>query len=265
VLKKLHRQTNIRIRSANGGVPTPGQATVRNLLRLIDFFPLSVFMPYLVALISISFSSRRQRVGDRVAKTVVLRHTPLEARSIVLASRSPRRKELLSALGLGFREMDPDIDESAITGATIQETVMLIAQKKAEAALGEENELVIAADTVVVLGDEILGKPKDRDEAREMLKKLSARRHRVLTGVAIIDQATGQHMAACDETEVHFMSLADADIEQYIDSGEADDKAGAYGIQGSADRFVESLRGSLSNVIGLPMELLQHMLKNVDG
>ncbi|MBN2713808.1 MAG: septum formation protein Maf [Planctomycetes bacterium] len=260
----------IRVRNAAGGKPSAMQCFLRNIARFIDFIPVALgnfSLFYLVALLAVSVTRRRQRVGDIFAQTVVLRHTPLERRNIVLASSSPRRRDLMDMLGLPFRVCNPDVDETMIDSRPPEEEALRVAQKKAEAAARamKGGEIVIAADTIVVLDGKIIGKPENREHAREILSSLSGRAHNVLTAVAIIDRATGQSVSAIDGTEVIMREMSADDIEEYVESGEADGKAGAYAIQETADRFVADVHGSLSNVIGLPMELLQRMLEEIDA
>lgn len=269
----------LRIRRITGGRPGVVNAIIRNALRVVDFFPM--FFPGIVAIISASLSPRRQRIGDRMADTMVVRHVPLSRRSIVLASASPRRKELLNGLGLTFTCRAPDINESGCQSETPAGLVRLLAEMKAQTVANElsmseraflqENgtflprEIVIAADTAVVVDGSVWGKPKDADDARRMLRALSGRTHEVYSGVAIIDRATGQLMSAVERTAVDFRQLSDLEIDNYVESGEPMDKAGSYGIQEVGRRFVSQIRGSLSNVAGLPMELLQKMFEQLDS
>lgn len=260
----------IRVRSATGGRPSLVQILIRNTARMIDFFPIPIGgmrIWYLIAVVAASVTIKRQRVGDILAKTVVRRYTPLKKRKIVLASGSPRRKELLTEFGLNFEVIPADIDESTVAGMTPRDFAKMLAVHKAnEVAIRMENgELVIAADTVVALGDKILGKPSDKNEAREMLLALSGKTHEVLTGVSIIDTATKQLVASVERTEVEFMELSELEINNYIESGEGEDKAGSYAIQGNGGFFVNATLGSTSNVIGMPMELFQRMLKDLDA
>ena len=260
----------IRVRNATGGRPSLAQVLIRNTARIIDFFPVPIGTMriwYLIATVAASVTVKRQRVGDILAKTVVRRYTPLKKRKIILASASPRRKELLTEFGLNFDVISADVDESAVVGMLPREFAKMLAVRKAsEIAVRMENgELVIAADTVVALGDRILGKPSDENEAREMLSALSGKTHEVLTGVSIIDTATKQLVASVERTEVEFRELSEAEINNYIESGEGEDKAGSYAIQGNGGFFVNATLGSTSNVIGMPMELFQRMLKDLDA
>ncbi len=264
------RLLRIRVRKLTGGAVEPRQALIRNLLRAVDFFPIGIAgvpVPYLVALVAVTLTRRRQRVGDLLAGTVVRRHVPLRKREIVLASASPRRRDLLDSLGLAFAVRAPAVAEILPPGRRPQDAVQELALRKGKAVAEtlDGAELVLAADTVIALDGEILGKPSDRSEALGMLRRLSGRSHKVHTGVAILDRATGQLIAAADQTEVVFRDLSEEELLAYVDAGESDGKAGAYGIQGPARRFVSGVYGSTTNVIGLPLELLRDMLEQVDG
>jgi septum formation protein len=176
---------------------------------------------------------------------------------IVLASASPRRAELLRAAGIPFEIVPAHVDESPLPGEAADLYVRRIAQAKARAVAGEAiGRLVLAADTVVVVGGEILGKPVDRGDAERMLQLLSGRHHEVLTAVTIGGETR------LESTTVEFSVLSDAEIHGYVASGEPMDKAGAYAIQGLASRFVTRIDGSYSNVVGLPVALVYAMLKS---
>ncbi|MCC8164835.1 MAG: Maf family nucleotide pyrophosphatase [Planctomycetes bacterium] len=259
----------IRVRSAGGGPATFAQAVMRNGLRIVDMFPLPIAFPGIVGLVASFLNPRRQRIGDMLAGTVVRRHLPLAERNFLLASASPRREELLAALGQPIRILTPGVDEDEIMDdADLDkpaDLVMLLAQEKARSVLPgiADREIVVAADTVVVLEGNILTKPDDREDAIDMLSRLSGRSHKVYSGVAIFDPTTGQGLSDFDVTEVEFHQLSDADIAAYVDTGDPMDKAGAYGIQNS--QVVKQIRGSLSNVAGLPMEKLQKILGLLDS
>jgi septum formation protein len=167
---------------------------------------------------------------------------------LTLASASPRRRELLEQLGFHLEVRPAHTDEAARPGEPPRDYVHRVAVEKARAVAGEA---VLAADTAVVLGREILGKPRDRDDARRMLRALSGARHEVLTGVCVRRGAT-EHTAVVS-AEVRLDGLTDAQIDWYVATGEPLDKAGGYAIQGLAGAFVRELRGSVSNVIGLPL------------
>jgi septum formation protein len=177
---------------------------------------------------------------------------------IVLASGSPRRREILQRAGVACRVLVPDVDESVPPDAEPREFAISLALKKLE-SLPATGALTVAADTIVVLDNQILGKPVDVADARRILRILSGQRHFVLTALAIRDR-TGRIVGDADETFVTFHPLADREIEAYVASGEPMDKAGAYGIQGMGELLVAGLEGSLHNVIGFPIELFVHML-----
>lgn len=184
---------------------------------------------------------------------------------LLLASASPRRKELLELIGVSFTSQAMDIDESVLEGERPDAYVERLAREKARAGLrAHSDKLILAADTTVVLQGKILGKPEDAGEAKEMLQQLSGSRHQVLTGIAVACQQEGQlkiqSRVVC--TEVIFAEINEQQMDAYICTGEPMDKAGAYGIQGKAALFVEGIEGSYSNVVGLPLaetgKLLEH-------
>jgi septum formation protein len=182
----------------------------------------------------------------------------------VLASRSPRRADLLRAAGYAFRVRLPTVDEVARRGETPAEHSKRIAREKAldvaSRARAADSCVILAADTVVTLGGRILGKPSDGDEARRMLEALSGRTHRVATGVAVRIGGRDRLVSDHSITMVTFRKLSARDIAWYIATGDPLDKAGAYGIQGPAGLFVTSIRGSYSNVVGLPMDLVYRLI-----
>ncbi len=175
---------------------------------------------------------------------------------IVLASNSPRRKELLAGLGLDFEvRVLPDIDESYPETMAALDTAEYIAGKKAAAyqSVMADDELIITGDTVVIVGDEVLGKPADADEARSMLQKLSGRTHQVVTGVCLTTRQQSAHFSV--RTDVTFKPLTDSEIQYYIEKYKPFDKAGAYGIQEWIGYIgCTGLNGSYYNVMGLPVQ-----------
>ena len=188
----------------------------------------------------------------------------LGGRHIVLASGSPRRRELLAGMGYDFTLCATDVDES-IDGAP-EDQVRALALRKGEAACALcPNAVVIAADTLVALDGKTLGKPEDDAEAAAMLRALSGRAHDVLTGLCVTDTATGRRTLCVERTRVRFRPLTEAEIDAYVATGEPSDKAGAYAIQGGAAGFVEAFEGSYTNVIGLPTERLQEILDDMLG
>jgi septum formation protein len=178
---------------------------------------------------------------------------------LLLASASPRRAELLRAAGLPFDIQAADVDERRLAGEAPDAYVRRLATAKAAmVARSHPERVVVGADTAVVVGDDILGKPTDSADAGRMLRVLSGRDHSVLTGLAVWQGA--RRLEAVDSTAVRFRPLTTDEISWYVASGEPHDKAGAYAIQGLASRFVEHIGGSYSNVVGLPVARLYAML-----
>ncbi len=187
-----------------------------------------------------------------------------KGRHIVLASASPRRKELLKSLGFQFKIIPPQVDEKIPPNLSPDEIVEYFAFLKANSvASGLKNSVVIGADTLVLCNGNIIGKPKDRADAIRILTQLSGTRHSVFTGVCIIDTVTGKKMQGHKETLIRMRHISKAEIEEYVDSGGSIGKAGAYAIQEDNDKFVEEIEGSFSNVVGLPLDLLQEMLEEI--
>jgi len=183
-------------------------------------------------------------------------------KKVILASASPRRATLLHNLGLAFTTDPADIDESILPKEKPVDAVIRIAATKAEVAGNSHpDSIVIAADTMVVCKGRILGKPVDDRDAFAMLSLLSGTEHEVITGLCVLDTATGRREAEFELTRVFFRELDTEEIEAYIASGEPMDKAGAYGIQGMAAIFVAGLEGCYYNVVGLPLSRLYLMLK----
>lgn len=171
---------------------------------------------------------------------------------LFLASTSPRRRELLQQVGLEFSVLKVDVDESVQGGERPADYVLRLAREKALAGLAQAAEgVVIAADTTVVVDDEVLGKPASEVEAIHMWQRLSGRMHQVLTGVAVGDARRVETVAV--STRVHFRALTQAEMHAYWQSGEPGDKAGGYAIQGRGAVFVDAIEGSYSNVVGLPL------------
>jgi len=184
-----------------------------------------------------------------------------QAFRLILASGSPRRRELLSRMGYEFEIQVPDVDEN-VSGKA-KDIVAILSRRKAMAVAEQnENGIIIASDTLVSLNGEVLGKPIDEADAFRMLKTLSGNTHEVYTGVTIMDAASGKCETRSVRTGVCFRELSDDEINSYIASGEPMDKAGAYGIQGGAGKFVEKLDGSYENVIGFPVDDVQDMLND---
>jgi septum formation protein len=189
-------------------------------------------------------------------------------RPLVLASRSPRREEILRRLHVPLVVRPTDVDESIDLDPRLppREQAMRTAARKAAAAeRGGAGELILGADTVVVLGSEVLGKPKDPAAARAMLGRLVGRAHQVTTGLALIDRQSGARCLSWEDTEVSMRTATAAEIAAYVATGEPLDKAGGYGIQGHGALFVDRIAGCYYNVVGLPVVRLWSMLGDVLG
>ena len=184
--------------------------------------------------------------------------------SIILASASPRRKQLLAEAGYKFTVVRPEIDESAfpVEGIEACEYAERLALAKAKnVAEKYPDSLVIGADTVVDFQDQIIGKPADAKEAEQITKKLFSRPHKVITGIAIVRLSNGIELSESDTTTIYPKRLTSEQIDEHIKSETWRDKAGAYAIKENGDEFIERIQGSLTNVMGLPMELLERLLK----
>lgn len=181
---------------------------------------------------------------------------------LILASGSPRRKEILDTMGLKFSVDVSDADESF--AGTPEEMVLELSRRKALAVASRHSGAMILAADTVVFTDEVLGKPRNAGEARRMLAALSGRWHSVYTGVTMIDTRSGKTLSRADVTRVHFVALTAEDIDAYVATGEPLDKAGAYGIQGRGGMLIDRIEGSYSNVVGLPMALVRSMLLELE-
>jgi len=181
---------------------------------------------------------------------------------LILASASPRRAEVLRDAGYHFTVLSSAIDETPYPDESPQDLVLRLAQTKADlaAARAVGPAILIAADTEVVLGGHIFGKPRSSDDARSMLEKLSGRLHTVLTGVALVRLPDVERLSFVESTRVEFAPLSDEEIGRYLATGEPHDKAGAYAIQGYAARYIPRIEGCYFNVVGLPLARLQHAL-----
>jgi len=180
----------------------------------------------------------------------------------ILASSSPRRRELLASIGLSFDVMPSDIPEIHQPGESPEEYVARLSRGKAAViAAKHPDSWIIAADTTVLLGDELLEKPADADDAKRMLATISGKTHTVYTGVTLQNAARGWHDTRVAETEVRMLPLDERDIAWYVSTGEPLDKAGAYAAQGIGAVFIDSIHGSYTNVVGLPLALLFQMLR----
>ncbi len=185
---------------------------------------------------------------------------------LVLASASPRRRELLQQIGLKFQVIPSSTEEHILAGETPEEHVVRLSLDKATEVAKRENmtgRWFIGSDTIVLCDNQILGKPDDEDHAAAMLKQLSGREHRVLSGYAVLDRQTGEQRTEAVSTKVWFRQLTDAEITGYITTGEPADKAGAYAIQGLGICFVARIEGSYTNVVGLPLCKLTLAMKEL--
>lgn len=179
--------------------------------------------------------------------------------TLILASSSPRRQELLRQIGVSFRVHPADIDETPLTNECPEEYVSRLAQEKARHVAGDSSCVVLAADTSVVCNRCILGKPVDRDDGLSMLRRLSGQAHEVCTGIAVVSGKRVEHQVVT--TRVWFHEQSDDTLNQYWATGESLDKAGAYGIQGKGAVLVDRIEGSYSNVVGLPLAETAAMLR----
>ena len=184
---------------------------------------------------------------------------------LVLASASPRRAEILGAVGWPFEASAASVDETLREGEEPEAYVRRLAREKAGAVAARRLfGLVLGADTVVVAdGGRVLGKPRNEDDARRMLRLLGGGWHEVLTGVALVRAESGRVVVGCERTRVRFGALSDEEIEAYVATGEPSDKAGAYAVQGRAALFIERIEGDYWNVVGLPIRLVYRLAREV--
>jgi septum formation protein len=179
---------------------------------------------------------------------------------LILASASPRRRELLASIGMEFDVIPSDVPEQRADGETPEEYVARLSRDKARAiAATNRDRSVLAADTIVVLGDDVLEKPSDSADARRMLSQIAGKTHVVFTGVTLISKGySDTHVCT---TEVRMLPMTEGDVAWYVETGEPLDKAGAYAAQGKGGMFIDSIHGSYTNVVGLPLALLFQMLR----
>jgi septum formation protein len=188
----------------------------------------------------------------------------LDKKKLILASRSPRRAQILTREKVNFEINIPKSYKEENIFSDPVTHVLELSKRKAQSVADEvENGIILGADTIVVLDKEILGKPKNKDEALSILKRLSGRMHQVYTGITLINKSTGKTISDYDVTKVTFNQLNEQKIINYVATGEPMDKAGAYGIQGMGSFLVDHIEGSLDNVIGLPTEKLQEVLSQI--
>lgn len=190
----------------------------------------------------------------------------LKSRPLILASSSPRRKELLATCGFDFEIVSPDVDESIHDGEQPELLVRRLADLKTDAVASLHHErLILGADTVVVIDNQILGKPIDRADAASMLNKLQGRTHLVVGGISLRCKALDLSLSEVSVTEVTLCRLTASQIDRYLDTGEPFDKAGSYAAQGIGMQFVESLKGSYTNVVGLDMAVVYGLMLSLEA
>lgn len=183
---------------------------------------------------------------------------------IILASTSPRRKELMEKIGIPFEIKPSSYQEDMSIDKNPRELVKKLSYNKAKAIVNDHSDsIIIGADTIVVINDKIMGKPKSEQDAANMLKNLSNKPHSVFTGFTIINTKNKQTITKAVETKIYFKELSDKQIKEYIATKEPMDKAGAYAIQGRASKFIEKIEGSYYNVMGLPIDELKKDLENI--
>ena len=193
-----------------------------------------------------------------------MQHHATHLEKLVLASKSPRRAEILRAVNWPFESAPADIDEAQKPLEDAPTYVLRLAQEKAAAVARSRSEgLVLGADTVVVIEGTVLGKPRDDDDAVRMLRMLRGRWHEVLTGVALIRAGTDRSMTGQQTTRVKFSELTDEEIGWYVASGEPLDKAGAYAVQGMAGLLIEEVQGEYFNIVGLPIRLVYELAQKI--
>ena len=183
-------------------------------------------------------------------------------KSLILASKSPRRKELLEKCGIPFTVEAAEIDETLNSSLPLTEAIHDLSRRKAEAILKIHPEsVVLGSDTIVVVDGMVLGKPEDHEEAKQMLRKLSGRSHQVITGFCLMSSLHCHTEASV--SEVYFSEMTEEEIAAYVATNEADDKAGAYGIQGLAGKFIARIEGDYYTIVGLPLAQVYQELKNL--
>ena len=194
-----------------------------------------------------------------------LSHPPIFRERLILASTSPRRAEILRAVGWPFEVASVEVDETAHAGESPVPYVERLARAKAAAgAHRHPGKLVLGADTVVIVDEEMLGKPRDMEDARRMLRQLSDRWHDVLTGVALVrEREKPESLVGHERTRVRFSPMSEAEINWHADNGRPLDKAGAYAVQGRAALFIEEIRGDYWNIVGLPVRLVYKLVREI--
>jgi len=189
---------------------------------------------------------------------------------LILASKSPRRRNLLTQIGVEFEIIPSEYDEDHTISEDPEELALAHAKGKAKEVYirlkkntSHVGDVILGVDTLVYIGDEILGKPENKQDAYNMLKKLSGKTHKVMSAMYFIRISDGKEVACLETTQVTFNSLSEEEVDAYLATDEWEDKAGSYAIQGSAQQFVEKIEGSLSSVIGLPIESFEKIYKEI--
>lgn len=205
--------------------------------------------------------TRNNQVGQSEPSDLTAAASRVQLPRLLLASSSPRRSEILRIVGWPFEKVAAEVDESLNEGETAVAYVERLALAKArDAASRNSNGLILAADTTVVVDEQILAKPVDAAEAREMLRALQGRWHQVLTGVALVSAESVK--VSHEVTDVKFAAMSETEISWYVTTGEPMDKAGAYAIQGQGARFIEEIKGDYFNVMGLPLRLVYELVRS---
>lgn len=188
-------------------------------------------------------------------------------KKIILASSSPRRKELISKAGIAFEITIPKFDENLINKTFSYQKIEELARCKCKSIIKEINipAIVISADTVVIYDNMVMGKPKDYEEAFNMLSKLNGKTHNVVTAICIIDTESQKEITKSETSEVSFNKISDAEIEEYIKTKKPYDKAGSYGIQELDKSFIKEIKGEYDNIVGMPIKLLIKMLNEINN
>ncbi|HEX8561255.1 MAG TPA: Maf family protein [Pyrinomonadaceae bacterium] len=206
--------------------------------------------------------------NERLSQAAPAKESPrLDAMTpLILASASPRRSEILTAVGWPFEKHPANVDETRRAGEQAEDFVRRLAREKAEAVAGSRLfGLVLGADTTVVVDGEILEKPRDAADARRMLRRLSGRWHEVLTGVALVRAEAGRAVVGVERTRVRFAETGEEEIAWHVETGDVLDKAGAYAIQGRAALFIEAIEGDYWNVVGLPVRLVYELARGLEA
>lgn len=244
---------SLRARIEGAGVPVAeGEFGAHMIVELVNDGPVTILLDSVDR--TRSRREPREDAGPQRRLHLVGSGSALAGRSLILASASPRRRDLLANLEIPFVVEPADVDETDVPAVAPERQVLLLAERKARSvAAGKRTGLVLGADTIVVVGEQALGKPRDGEEALAMLRALAGREHRVLTGVCVVDAATGWLASRFVGTRVRFHPASEEELRRYVETGEPLGKAGAYAIQGHGGLLVAGIDGDYSNVVGLPV------------